>query len=245
MAEVSATNQLYAELDRSGRLRHRASEDAVFHDRRLKLRDWQGARLARSHADLVASPRFHDAAMFFLGDLYGPRDVGAHIEDVRRIVPVMAKTLPASGLAAVARAVELNALSEELDSWMVEAIGDRVERLDNATYAGAYAEVGRADERRRQIDLIELLGGSLDALTHQRFVGAALKLMRKPAELAGLGQLQGFLERGYSAFHAMRGGAGEFVSIVVWRERALNDALLAGEAEALPSLEGGTGDAVR
>lgn len=238
MADVSATNQLYVELDRSAKLRHRVDEDAEFHQRRLDLRAWQGGRLARTHADLVASDRFHDAAMFFLGDLYGPRDLGAHIEDIRRIVPVMAKTLPASGLATVARAAELNALSEELDGAMVEVIGERANRIDGAIYASAYLEVGRADERRRQIDLIELLGASLDALTHHRFVGMALKMMRKPAELAGLGVLQGFLERGYSAFHAMRGGAGEFVSIVVWRERKLNDALLRGEADALPPEKG-------
>ena len=45
--------------------------------------------------------------------------------------------------------------------------------------------------------------------------------MREPALLAGLGELQAFLERGYAAFGAMRGGAGEFVGIVVERERAI------------------------
>ena len=61
----------------------------------------------------------------------------------------------------------------------------------------------------------------------------ALKMMRKPAELAGLGELQGFLERGYRAFSAMRGGAGEFVSIVVARERVISEALLAGDDTVL------------
>ena len=98
-----------------------------------------------------------------------------------------------------------------------------------ATYAAAYRKVGRAEDRERQIDLIALLGAALDRLTRQRFIGAALKMMRKPAELAGLGELQGFLERGYRAFGAMRGGAGEFVSIVVARERAISEALLAGD----------------
>ena len=234
MSDLSFKDQLLLELDRSEALRGRAVEDQVFHDRRLRLRVWQAGRLARSHADLAASPRFHDAAMFFLGDLYGPRDIGQHIEEARRIVPIMAKTLPAQGLAAVARAVELNALSERLDGEMVEAIGEHADHIDNRIYATAYLQVGRPEERRRQIDLIEMLGGSLDALTHQRFIGVALKLMRKPAEMAGLGELQNFLERGYSAFHAMRGGAGEFVSIVVWRERALSSALLRGDVEALP-----------
>ena len=35
-----------------------------------------------------------------------------------------------------------------------------------------------------------------------------LKVMRRPAQLAGLGELQAFLERGYAAFGAMRGRGG-------------------------------------
>ena len=58
-------------------------------------------------------------------------------------------------------------------------------------------------------------------------------MMRKPAELAGLDELQGFLERGYRAFGVMRGGASEFVSIVVARERAISEALLAGDDSVL------------
>ena len=46
-----------------------------------------------------------------------------------------------------------------------------------------------------------------------------------------------FLERGYSAYGAMRGGAAEFVTNVVGRERAIAEAVLAGD---LPSLGPGT-----
>ena len=114
-------------------------------------------------------------------------------------------------------------------AWIAfRALGVPLER-----YAAAYRTVGRAKDRQRQIDLIALLGEALDRLTHQRLIGMALKVMRKPAEIAGLGELQGFLERGYRAFGAMRGGAGEFVSIVVSRERAISEALLAGDPDAL------------
>ena len=179
------------------------------------------------------NPRFHDAAEFFLVDLYGPRDLSRHIENVRRILPVMTNVLPEYGLATVAHAVELNVLSESLDGAMVEALGADAATINDATYAAAYRKVDRAEDRKRQIDLIALLGEALDKLTHQRFIGAALKMMRKPAELAGLGELQGFLERGYRAFGAMRGGASEFVSIVVARERAISETLFAGDDSVL------------
>src|SRR5271157_4948156 len=229
MTQETFRDLLLRELDRSAELRARFVEDAAFGERRALLRAWQVARLARTHQDLLESRRFHAAAEFFLTDLYGPSDLSRHIEDVRRIVPVMMSVLPESGLATVAHAAELNALSESLDGAMVETLGEKAANITDATYGDAYRRVGRAKDRERQIDLIALLGEALDALTHKRFIGMALKMMRKPAELAGLGELQRFLERGYAAFGAMRGGAGEFVAIVVGRERAISKALFAGD----------------
>ena len=77
--------------------------------------------------------------------------------------------------------------------------------IDDALYAAAYRAVDRAKDRERQIDLIALLGQALDKLAQVRFVGMTLMLMRKPAQLAGRGELQAFVERGYAAFGATRG----------------------------------------
>ena len=233
MSKEAIHDLLLAELDRSAALRARFGEDPSLAKRRTFLRSWQAARLARTHQDLLANPRFHDAAEFFLVDLYGPRDLSRHMENVRRILPVMTNFLPEYGLATVAHAVELNVLSESLDGAMVKALDADAGTINNATYAAAYRKVDRTEDRKRQIDLIALLGEALDKLTHQRFIGAALKMMRKPAELAGLDELQGFLERGYRAFGAMRGGASEFVSIVVARERAISETLFAGDDSVL------------
>ena len=232
MSKEDFRDRLLAQLDRAEALQARVVEEARFRERRSALREWQAARLARTHRDLLESPRFHDAAEFFLEDLYGPKDLSRHIEDVRRIAPLMMSLLPPPALAAVAHAVELNALTESLDGDMADALGEG-RRIDASAYGNAYREVGRAEDRRRQIDLIARLGEGLEALTHQRFIGVALRMMRRPAELAGLGELQGFLERGYAAFAAMRGGAGEFVAIVVERERKISAAVFAGDDSPL------------
>lgn len=224
---------LLTELDRSAALRARSALDTAFSGKRDHLRGWQAGRLSRTHRDLLESRRFHAAAKFFLTDLYGPTDIGQHVEDVRRLTPLMTRVLPDAGLAAVAHAVELNAVSESLDAAMIEALGADAAALDEQTYAAAYRTVGRAPERACQIDLIERLGDALDKLTHLRLIGVTLKMMRKPAQLAGLSELQAFLERGYSAFGAMKGGAGEFVAIVVSRERAISQAVFAGDDAAL------------
>ena len=135
-------------------------------------------------------------------------------------------------LDTVADAMELDALSEELDSAMVGYLGATTDALTARAYGEAYREIGRRADRARQIDLIDHLGRSLNGLTRQKFIGSALRMMRKPAEVAGLGALQAFLERGYAAFRTM-GGASEFVDIVVGRERAISNALFAGDDSVL------------
>ncbi len=197
MTKESFRDLLLAELERSEALRARTAEDAAFSEKRGWLRDWQAARLARTHADLLESRRFHAAAQFFLDDLYGPEDIGRHIEEVRRIVPVMTRVLPDSGLATVAHAVELNALSESLDGAMVEALGDAPRRsMRRLTRRLSRQSTAPGTARARSISS-NCLGNALDRLTHIHFIGVTLKMMRGPADLAGLAELQAFLERGY------------------------------------------------
>jgi hypothetical protein len=228
--------RLAEQLARAAALRSSATSDAKAAARR-SLRVWQAQRLARTHADLAASARFGEAANFFLTDVYGANDPGNRDAEIQRVVPVMTKLLPAAGLETVADAIELDALSEALDASMVVALGRSVTAIDAAAYGRAYRKVGRRQDRERQLDLISHLGQSLDRLTHQPFVATTLALMRTPAKLAGLGELQSFLERGYAAFHKM-GGADEFLRRVIAREREVLEALFAGEDRLLAGESG-------
>jgi len=220
--------RLTQQLDLAHRLRETAKADVELEAARQRLRAWQAVRLARTHADLLASPTMGPAAAFFLSDLYGAKDLSALDADVRRVVPTMKRLLPAAGLETVADAIELEALSEHLDLAMVAALGPKLTALDAGAYGSAYRKVDRRADRERQIDLIEDLGHSLDRLVHQPLVGTALSMMRRPAQFAGLGQLQDFLQRGYEAFR-QAGGAGEFLDLIVKRERKLLEALFAGD----------------
>jgi hypothetical protein len=200
--------------------------------RRERLRAWQAERLARTHADLLTSPHYGAAASFFLSDIYGAGDVSRHEDDVRRLLPVMTRVLPSSALETVADAIEVNALSESLDGAMIRVLGPAADALTAADYGRAYRVVGERARRERQIELIDHLGRSLDRLTRSPFIGVALSTMRKPARLAELGALQEFLERGYTVFRKM-GRADTFLQIVVARERALLEALFAGNDSGL------------
>jgi hypothetical protein len=231
-AKETAMARLEAQLDCAARLRQATAEDEGAAAARNILRAWQAARLARTHADLLASSKFGAAAEFFLADLYGPQDLGHREESVRRVMPLMKKTLPAPALETIADAIELDALSEALDADMATALRETAGAIDPAAYGAAYRRVGRPEDRARQIELIRHLGHSLEQLTEARFVGPALAMMRKPAQLAGLGELQSFLERGYAAFRRM-GGAREFVETVTAREAAISEALFAGDNRPL------------
>lgn len=195
--------------------------------RLAELKRWQSRRLAATYADLASQPRYREATAFFLDDLYGPKDFSARDQEMLRIVPVMARILPQSAVETAALAVELESRSESLDQRLAAALVPGP--LDEATYGAAYRASSTPQERQHQIDLIEAVGLRLDALVRKPFVASTLKLMRKPAHLAGLGDLQDFLERGFEAFRRMDGSE-EFLAELRSRETGILSRLFSGAA---------------
>jgi len=230
--KTEIAERLARQMKAAVKLRRSIKADAEMEAARRRLRAWQAVRLARTHADLLASPQTGPAAAFFLTDLYGPTDIGELIGDVQRIVAVTARLLPTSALETVADAVELDALSEDLDTRMCAALGRKIAALDAAAYGRAYREVDRRPERARQIDLIGDLGHALGRLVRQPLIGYTLRLMHQPAHLAGFGKLHDFLERGYAAFRKME-RVEDFLDPIVTRERKLMEALFAGDDSLL------------
>jgi len=215
-------------LTEAAALRRTGQADPLRATRRQRLREFQSARLAATHADLLAHPRYQQAARFFLSDLYSPKDLSARDAEVERVLPIMTNVLPLSGLRALGLAAELDALSERFDTAMTEALGARLDSpLRQADYAEAWRQVGNRPGRMHQIALIRATGDMLDGIAHKPGLRMLLKTMRKPAQLAGLGELQGFLERGFDAFRSMR-RADEFLDLVIEREQRLADALFDG-----------------
>jgi len=210
-------------------LRQQATFDPAATRARLYLREWQAGRLARSHAELLASTRFGPAARFFISDLYGPKDFSSRDEEVEHILPLLIKMLPASALRTVALAVELDALTEELDSAMVAELcrAGRIEQIDEAAYAAAYRAVACRAKRLRQIVLIRETGEALERLTTKPLLSSLLKMMRRPAQLAGLGDLHQFLEHGFNAFRGM-GSASDFLDSIDGKERKVLQRLFDG-----------------
>ena len=220
--------RLTASFEAAARLRASAKACSRTSAARTALRNWQAGRFSRTHADLLASAEYGDAARFFLTDLYGPADVTHRDALMQRVAPKLSKILSASALDVVADAIELNSLSESLDADMVQALGESGDLIDASAYARAYRQIARQHDRARQIAMIGHLGASLDTLSRQRLLRSALAMMRKPMEIAGFADLHAFLERGFSSFRKMK-TAKPFLHAVISREKALSLALFAGD----------------
>jgi len=196
------------------------------------LTRWQSQRLGRTHADLLQDARYGPAVRFFLTELYGPRDFSRRDRDLERICPILARALPGRTIHTLALALEMNVLTEELDAALlrvlVEELGFRKD-LHEADYAEAYRRCEDYDRRLRQLELICEIGEELEVVTTRPGICTALRLAGTPARLIGLGELHGLLERGFRAFHHMR-GAKPLVEAIVGREKQIMDRIYACHA---------------
>jgi hypothetical protein len=191
----------------------RTASQPGLQERVRALASFQSRRLAATYAELRATGRYRDAVDFFLADLYGPHDLSDRDEQV-------------AALDALVRAFELNVLTIELDAATAAQLTEE-RQPDAISYAVAYRAAGHAEDRDRQITLVDDIGRLLDSLAQRPEVGIAIRIARGPAHAAGYGQLQDFLERGYAAFKRM-GGATEFLAVIERRERELMQRLLSG-----------------
>ena len=166
------------------------------------LQAWQAQRLQHSFAHFLQDPSSRPAADFFLSDMYGDRDFSRRDADIAKVMPMMQRLLPSALVATVTDGIELGALTHALDLRMAQAlkeIAPRRRKLDADLYARAYRKVGLPRLRAHQIVLIDQVGQGLATALRTPGVGMLLKLSRMPAKVAGLGELQVFLERGFDA----------------------------------------------
>lgn len=217
---------------------HQALHDPVREPRNRSrwlapLRQWQAQRLRTSFGRFLDDPRRRPAAEFFLTDVYGDHDFARRDADIARVLPTMQRLLPASLLDTMADGIELGALTHALDLDVVDVLqrlAPRRRTLDADLYARAYRIAGTPRRRARQIELLKSVGDGLANALAMPGVQALLRLSRMPARAAGLGELQGFLERGFAAFAGL-GDARGFIAEIVASEREASRRLFAGDPD--------------
>jgi hypothetical protein len=214
-------------------LRRQVRDDAALAARWLALKHWQTGRLRATYPDLFAQPQYRAAGEFFLTELYGAKDFERRDQEALRVVPKLARMLPDRAVETMALAVELDELSEELDTRVARGV---TLPIDEAVYAQAYREAGTRPERARQIEMVDQIGRSLERLARLPLLAGMIHMMRAPAEAAGFGHLHHFLQSGFDAFRAM-GPAGVFLDTIRRRETLLMERLFAGAASPFSGLD--------
>jgi hypothetical protein len=208
-------------------LRAQLAADRKLKERWRAVKQFQAVRLRETYADLLASDRYHEPCEFFLDELYGAHDFDQRDAEAQRVVPKLARMLPARAVETLLMAVQLDEMSERFDSELARRVALPVTA---ATYAAAYPQVASEAERERQIALVDEIGRALDKLARFPMLSAMLHMMRAPAEMWGLAHLHHFLQRGFDAFAGM-GGAREFLGTIRRRETEVNRRLFAREPE--------------
>jgi hypothetical protein len=207
--------------------------DAALAARLTSVQAWQTRRLAQTYADQREQYVRRDAVAFFLNDVYGPRDFALRDRQFQRALRPLKAMLPADALTGLSEAVQMQALSLDLDLAMARMLDTPVPLSDEG-YAAAYRKVQRIEDRRRQIELVGAIGARLVSLVRHPGVELALRLAARPARMAGFGDLQTFLEHGFAAFQRMGGAAADFIATIQRRETEFMDSMLSRPTDPPP-----------
>ncbi|MBL0917339.1 MAG: hypothetical protein IBJ14_01405 [Hydrogenophaga sp.] len=190
-----------------------------------EIKRLQALRFQASYADFSARPAAQPAVRFFLDELYGEHDFSRRDEQFGRIASALERLFPGAVAQLAVDLTEAHALTEVLDHglalhWLNLSAGMPVAER----YVRAWRAVGAHGERDRQLAVVQHMGRELQRLTRMRSLRLGLRMMRKPAQAAGLDALQHFLEAGFDAFAALD-DADAFIGAIAQRERGWIDRL--------------------
>jgi hypothetical protein len=214
-------------------LQHQRIEAKPLDPQMVMLKAWQSQRLARTYADLLASPRYRLAVLFFLEDIYAPRDFSQRDHDVTEMHAFMRRFVPESLLRPLTKTIQLYDQTNHLDDFLLDVLLHKVgvtDSLSEAQYAEAYRLCDNYVERVEQIEAIYQIGRQLEDVTRLPLTGTALRLAVVPARRAGWIELTEFMERGYRAFKHMQ-GARFFLDTIRQRERRILKQIYSAEPE--------------
>lgn len=227
---MDAAQSIRSALERVNAMRQQCEAEPALAQARSEVKRLQARRFAGSYADMLAAGPYQSAARFFLEELYGDHDFAERDAQFSRIAKALQRVFPAAVVQIAQSLAELHALSEDLDlamarQWRASDPGRNGDAAAAQRYVQAWRGVARQADRYLQIHTVIGIGRELDRLVRLPGLRMMLKMMRKPAELAGLGALQHFLETGFDTFAGIQSGkgqgAGEFLRTIEAHETEL------------------------
>lgn len=219
---MKASEEIREALARVTALRQLANTPGELAQALQTVKHLQAQRFAGTYPDLLANPTFAPSVRFFLEELYSTKDYSDRDAQFARIAAAIERTFPESVIATVRDLAALHRQTEELDMAMAQAWCQTKGWNDATRYLTAWRLVDRRSERHWQLATVLSIGDALGRLTRKPGLRLLLKMMRGPAEIAGLDSLQGFLESGFDHFSGMAksGAVDVFLDTVRSRESA-------------------------
>lgn len=219
---MKASEEIREALARVTELRQLANAPGELAQALRTIKHLQAQRFAGTYPDLLADPTYAPSIRFFLEELYSAKDYSDRDAQFARIAAVIERTFPESVIATVRALAALHRQTEELDMAMARAWCQASGLNHSARYLSAWRTVDQRSERNWQLASVLNIGQTLGRLTRKPGLRLMLKMMHRPAGMAGLGSLQSFLESGFDHFAGMaRSGAVDaFLGTVRTRESA-------------------------
>jgi len=186
-----------------------------------QIKEFQAQRFVATYPDLFNSPVYQACAEFFLTELYGSQDFSQRDAQFARIAGALEKTFPRNVVDMANTLAQLHCVTEELDLAMANQWAQTGAVDPPARYRLAWCAVGQRAQREWQLATVIQIGQVLSDLTRKRGLRLMLKMMHRPAHLAGLGALQVFLEAGFDHFGTMaknQNSVKSFLDIIQKRE---------------------------
>ncbi|MDT4844889.1 hypothetical protein FQZ97_788580 [compost metagenome] len=150
--------------------------------------------------------------------MYGEHDFTQRDEQFGRIAGAIERLFPEAVAQLAVDMAETHALTETLDQQLAQHWLTLDPGLPAAErYTLSWRRTGERAQRERQLAVVQHMGRELQRLTRMKSLLIALKLMRRPAQAAGLAALQQFLEDGFEAFGVL-GDATPFLATIAQRE---------------------------
>ena len=237
---MSAKQTIQTAVEKVSQLRQLAADTPGLAQAVSEIKAFQAQRFNGTYFDLLHTPQYQPATQFFLEELYSEKDYSQRDAQFSRIAGTLERMFPRQVVQTAVSLAQLHSLTEDLDlamaqSWLNSSANTTKTAADIDHYIKAWHTVGRRSDRDAQLSGALRVGQELVTLTRTPGLRMALKMMRKPATLAGMAALQRFLESGFDTFAAMtpkkpsKNGEPEgpafFLETVKKREAALIDQL--------------------
>ena len=196
---------------------------------------WQKLRMQRTHARHFAEKQNALMAEYFLNRLYGGPDFDALAQQIARLnkyAHKAEKLIPANAIKTGTSGVSLAILAVQLDEQVaMQLLQDYHphEALSDEMMRQTYLKLNQGQGRLQQLDLLDLLGKSLDTYMRSFVVYAAFKMCKGAAAKYSFNVMYEFMQDGFLAMKPLK-SAEKFVKDFSAVERQIIAKVHAGDA---------------